>query len=46
MANGESAIKTASGTGDAGKVAVAYADYCASMTAAGQTPKPLKDILG
>lgn len=46
MANGESAIKEADKSGDAGKVAIAYTQYVASMNNAHVTPKPLKDILG
>jgi hypothetical protein len=46
MANGEADIKTAAKGGDAGKVAEKYEDYKASMEAANQTPRPLKDILG
>jgi hypothetical protein len=46
MAAGEDNIKTASKSGDAGKVAIAYAAYLDSMNASGVTPKPLQDILG
>jgi len=46
IANGETAIITASNGEDAGAVAVAYGEYVTSMTGAGQTPRPLKDILG
>ena len=46
MANGEADIIRASNGTDAGQVAIEYAAYVASMTAAKQPIRALKDILG